>query len=441
MDTHYIRCVANFIKDLIPNCSINFEKIKGDLSPVFENSKCIVCNNGKKASFEIEDKKFLIYLQSISGEYTHKITVSRTNIQFSKIELKMLILIPKAIRSTNIMSKEEKIYQPQIIEAECAFEYFVISQIMRGTNQSRWGAPIHYLRLLQELTYQKYETNNCTSGFVCVKNTDQFLCDMKKTDKYKFIKFDKPIRIYNGFFDKPASYRYVDGRNSFYLCTRNENVEGIIYFKYPQEYSIIDRCVGSHIEELLSLNCCKWISYVGYSQDVVLFARYYSQIKWEKNKWHLREKEQIERILIERMLCENDFAHSITKVIFTLSELHMGSLILITQDKAPSVKGKIDNTLLGVSLYQAIKDMGYKELIKSNRILGLLSSDGLTVFNKNGDVIDCGSIIDLSGGNGQVTGGGRTQAASIASNYGISIKISEDGPISVFEKGSCILSL
>lgn len=85
--------------------------------------------------------------------------------------------------------------------------------------------------------------------------------------------------------------------------------------------------------------------------------------------------------------------------------------------------------------------MGYKELIKSNRILGLLSSDGLTVFNKNGDVIDCGSIIDLSGGNGQVTGGGRTQAASIASNYGISIKISEDGPISVFEKGSCILSL
>lgn len=441
MDTHYTKCVTDFIKDLIPNCTINYEKIKGDLPSVFSSPKCIVCNNGKKVSFEIEEKRFMVYLQSISGEYTHKITVSRTNMQFSKIELRMLILIPKAIRSTNIMSKEEKIYQSQIIEAECAFEYFVISQTMRGTNQSRWGAPIHYLRLLQELTYQKYETNNCTSGFVCVKNTDQFLCDMKKTGKYLFIKFEKSIKISNQFFDKPASYRYVDGRNSFYLCTRNENVEGIICFNNPQEYSIIERCAGRHIEELLSLNCCKWISYVGYSQDVVLYARRYSQIKWEKNKWHLREKEQIEKILIERMLCDNDFAHSITKVIFTLSELHMGSLILITQDKVPNIKGKIDNTLLGEALYQTIKNMGYKELIKTNRILGLLSSDGLTVFNKDGDVMDCGSIIDLAGGNGHVTGGGRTQAASIASNYGISIKISEDGPISVFEKGSCIMSI
>lgn len=441
MDTLYVKQVTYFIKKLVPNSEIAIEKLQDDLSEIFSSNRSITCNNGRKVTYELEDEKFLIYLQSISSKYVHKIIITREKIPFSKIEKKLLILVPKAIRSTNITSIEEKIYQPQIIEAECAFDYFVVSQIMRGTNQSHWGAPIHYLQLLQGLTYQKYETSNCTSGFICVKKVKEFLKQIEGNDRYKYIPFDKAIRISKDFFEKPASYRYVDGRNSFYLCSRNEHIEGIICFNYPQEYSIIDRCSGAYIQELLSVNYCKWISYVGYSQDVVLYARNYAQIKWEQNRWHLREKEQLEKILVEHMNCELDFAKSIVKVILTLSELHMGSLISFTCEKIPNVKGKIDNTVLGKSLYNTILNMDYKELIATNRILGLLSSDGLTVFSNVGKVLDCGSIIDLSGGACKITGGGRTQAAAVASHYGVAIKVSEDGPISVYEKGECIFAI
>ena len=282
MDSSYVNCIAKFIRDLIPSCKVNMFKVTEDLSSIYDDRRAIVCNNGKKVSFKIYEREFEVYLESLSNCYSHKIVVTKLDVDFSKAEKRLLSLIPKAIRSTNIMSTDQKIYQPQIIEAESAFHYFVIAQMMRGVNQTHWGAPIHYLRLLQGLTFQKYESNQCTSGFVCVKKIKEFLRGLDKNENYIYIPFEKPIRLSEKFFSKPASYRYVDGRNSFYLGSRNEHVEGIICIKEPQRYNIIDRCAGKHIEELLALDYCKWISYVGYSQDVVLYSRGYSQIKWEK---------------------------------------------------------------------------------------------------------------------------------------------------------------
>lgn len=444
METEYIKYIKDFIVEMIPNSNVYCKKININESDMISYKNKVLCNNGKPVYFEHDkdDREVTIFLENIAGSYIHQISIVRNIVPLSKIEMRVLALLINAIRSTNITTVDSKAYIPQIIEAKLSFGYFVIAQTMKGTNKSHWGAPIHYLQLLQQLTYQKYESHNCTSGFICVKNIRGFLQQLSKTVNYKYIPFDKTIKLTNSFFEKPASYRYVDGRNSFYLCSRNECVEGIVCFNYPQKYSIIDRCSGKHIEELLQMNFCKWIAYVGYNQDVVLYPRNYSQIKWEQNKWHLREKELIKERLITISWCNTDFASAITDVVMTLAELHMGSLILITSGKGPRNVGKIDTTTLGKELYFNIKREKYSELISSNRILGLLSSDGITVFNTEGEILDCGSIIDLSETiPKQVTGGGRTQAAAVASNHGIAIKVSEDGPISIFEKGVCVLSL
>lgn len=441
METQYLKNIADFIAKLLPNVSITNKKRKEDKLNVFGEKRGIICNNGKKVASKFNGNKFYIYLQSIARTEIHEMKVYKET-GFSRNEKKLLKTIQKAIRSTNITSANFLVYQPQIIEAGLSFPYFVISQLMRGKCEHNWGAPIHYLQLLQNLTFQRYENQKCTSGFVCVANVREFLSSLENKEVYKYIPFKKIIHITSSFFSKPAAYRYVDGRNSFYLCSRSEQVHGILTLNNPNQYNILERCSGEYLQDILSIEYCKWVSYIGYSNDVVLYAHNFPQLKWENNYWRLRDKEQLKEILVEQIKTEKLFADNITKTILTLSELHMGSLILITDGGIPETISKIDTTPLGKELYEGIYSASYRDLIDSNRILGLLSSDGLTVFNTKGIVIDCGSIINLSSENkSSIAGGGRTQAAIIASLYGIAIKVSEDGPITVYKNGECILKL
>lgn len=66
---------------------------------------------------------------------------------------------------------------------------------MRGDNESRWSSPMLYLRLLQNLTFQTYEENKCTSGFICVTDIKMFLAAIDKKGEYTFSEFVEPIFV------------------------------------------------------------------------------------------------------------------------------------------------------------------------------------------------------------------------------------------------------
>lgn len=59
----------------------------------------------------------------------------------------------------------------------------------------------------------------------------------------------------------------------------------------------------------------------------------------------------------------------------------------------------------------------------------------MTVFDTSGNLLDTGFIIDTSQARDVVTGGGRTTAASAASFFGKVVKVSQDGPIELYQDG------
>jgi hypothetical protein len=59
----------------------------------------------------------------------------------------------------------------------------------------------------------------------------------------------------------------------------------------------------------------------------------------------------------------------------------------------------------------------------------------MTVFNRSGRLMEAGFIFDTSYAREVVTGGGRTTAASAASYFGKVIKVSQDGPIELYQDG------
>jgi hypothetical protein len=74
-------------------------------------------------------------------------------------------------------------------------------------------------------------------------------------------------------------------------------------------------------------------------------------------------------------------------------------------------------------------------LKRSGELSRILSSDGLTLFNRKGELLNTGVIIDTSKAHDLVTGGGRTTAANAASHFGRVIKVSEDGPVELYFEG------
>lgn len=72
----------------------------------------------------------------------------------------------------------------------------------------------------------------------------------------------------------------------------------------------------------------------------------------------------------------------------------------------------------------------------------LASLDGAVVFGNNGDLLAYGAILEPKK-KGRITGteGSRTKAAIGSSNYGLSIKVSSDGDITVYVQGKELLAV
>jgi hypothetical protein len=58
--------------------------------------------------------------------------------------------------------------------------------------------------------------------------------------------------------------------------------------------------------------------------------------------------------------------------------------------------------------------------------LELLSMDGATILQQDGRIVTAGAILQVPGGS---AGGGRLAAAQAIAQYGVGIKVSQDGPI------------
>ncbi len=72
----------------------------------------------------------------------------------------------------------------------------------------------------------------------------------------------------------------------------------------------------------------------------------------------------------------------------------------------------------------------------------IASVDGAILLDKNFNILSFGEMINNSIPTPEVAeAGSRTLAAAKASVFGLSIKVSEDGDISIFEDGSPIIKL
>ncbi len=359
-------------------------------------------------------------------------------------EIKVLRLLPNTLTALSVQPGPRAIELSQRLAARQSLEdNWVAATLRRKLHAGNYWLQARLIYLLKELTFLRYEGNRCTSGFIFSSRPNLFIIKLQKEHQniITFSPYKQAIDIRDDLFNDPVTHRYVDGQNSWHMVDNNHILRGVIRLTQPSKFSIIDRENLFHTGHIVyKMPGRSFAASVGRMSTIDIVTSSGTTFIWQNNHWQFLDR-NLPISVLKMSRIDQGLAKILLKIIISLSRLRMGAAILIANsDDRPSTVGNIGESKLGSSLRNQVIGWSLIDLLKHNMVLKFLSSDGLTTINSQGQIIGCGDIIRLDP-KYQQSGGGRTQAIVTASNYGLSIKVSEDGPISFYLDGVCLLKM
>jgi hypothetical protein len=379
-----------------------------------------------------------------SGERYCCIEATRQSIPISRFEKSVLKHLPRTIESLHTGGMEHGPATGARIASQYSFSNLLITRCVRRTVTSTnlWG-PALVLTVLSDLAVMRYEGHPTVSGFLFAKEYSDYAASLD-TSLYEIYPFEHPIPLTRSIFSEPASYRYINGRNAFYVVDRNQLIHGTVHCNDPSRFNRLQRATHQHLQALLSTNRTRaWVAYVGDNDDVNVVQPNLTHLRLSKRRWRILDFDLLSSLLISHGVEDTTCDH-IMAAIRAISDMRMGTSILIPNDPnlRPQCIANIDASELGESLRAGISSRSVDDLLSRKALIGMLTSDGMTSISKTGTVLGTGEIVNLSkASESQVSGGGRTQACVAASRFGLVLKVSEDGPITAYQNGDELLRL
>jgi len=383
------------------------------------------------------------------GDQAAVLTLVRRQAAFTAAERDMLEICAGIIATMALGMDRLGMRTPTRLAARYAFEHLLIESLLRrGLRDPEAWAPPMLFGLLQELSLERYEGEPCRSGFVLAPNARRYLDEKRSRSPYRYQAFPEPQPLGVSFFEQPLSYRFVNGRDAFYLVDANADVHGVLRSQRPGKFSPSDRARHAHLAPLLrSEQEGVWVSFVGANENVDVVLPTGGHLRWNRLRWRLLDPAHL-RDPLRSAGFDARLIDTLCGALYRISDSRVGALVLIPDDprNRPPVAGSIDDSDLGAALLATFRRRHVRTLENADALIGMLTSDGLTTLSRSGRILDAGEIVDLSAGLAEVPearrpGGGRTAAGRIASMYGLAIKVSQDGPITVFRDGAEIITL
>lgn len=295
------------------------------------------------------------------------------------------------------------------------------------------------IHCFKNLAFQTYEGSPATTGLIVYRNRrnafEQGIADMK----YAFSPFEDVVRFGHDFFENPMAYRLADGERYIYASNIKMEVSGVIQIPVNRNNDSVSRSCHANVARLLRKSGSgAFAVFVNHSSELEALCRNEKIFLWRKGSWSLFDPD-IFALFLKKSLNKTSIT-ILTWAIYALSKMRVGTIVLVTDIERATLKTRTRGHVGGNEpsagpLMRNMKGRTIKTLKDNDELIGILASDGLTVFDKQGHLIDSGIIFDTSITPKVVVGGGRTTASSAASTLGKVIKVSEDGPIELYDDG------
>jgi len=314
-----------------------------------------------------------------------------------------------------------------------------VARSLRGDHRKAFWPIQQLIQLLKHLSYQRYEGKPATTGFLVHRTTPRLLSKMVRERNHSLIPLNPHEDISPHFFRNPLPYRIVDGTNLFFVANIQMQVTGVLrtsptvmpidieLLTQREIFSLVRR--AGHGAFAVTVN--------GASEIEVLVSPAKLLVR-RKGAWAIFDPD-----IFRSFLSGSIDAESIDELlwsVYALSKERLGTVVLIYSKGARNLAGLKKGSVggddpIGRLLIGRVRKRTIRDLKNAGILLRILSADGMTVFNERGRLMETGFIFDTSYAREVVTGGGRTTAASAASYFGKVIKVSQDGPIELYQNG------
>jgi len=317
-----------------------------------------------------------------------------------------------------------------------------VARSLRGDHRKGFWPIQQLIQLLKNLSYQRYEGKPATTGFIVHRTTPSLLNKLMRQRNHTLIPLQPHEDITPDFFHNPLPYRFVDGTNLFFVANIQMQVTGILRTTPTVMHTDIERLTQREIFSLVRrAGHGAFAVTVNEASEIEVLNSPATLLVRRKGAWAIFDPD-----IFRSFLAGSVDAESIDELLWTvyaLSKDRHGTVILIYNKGARKLallkKGSVGgDDPIGRLLISRVQKRTIAELKKAGILLRILSADGMTVFNKSGRLMEAGFIFDTSYAREVVTGGGRTTAASAASYFGKVIKVSQDGPIELYQEGRLV---
>lgn len=317
-----------------------------------------------------------------------------------------------------------------------------VARFLRG-DRSKGFWPIQQLiQVLKSLSYQRYEGKPATTGFIVYRTTQPVMRKLFRERHHTLIPVQPAQSVTARFFENPLAYRFVDGTNLFFLANIQMQVTGVLRTASSIVYTDVELLTQREIFSLVrNAGSGAFAVTVNSSSEIEVMINPDKLLVRRKGLWAIFDPNIFRAFLHESL--ELSAIDDLLWTVYALSKTRTGTVILIyggnVRQLAQLKKGSVGGgDPIGRLLIGRVKGRTVSELKQSGTLLRILSADGMTVFSSTGRLMETGFIIDTSHAQEVVIGGGRTTAASAASHFGKVIKVSQDGPIELYESGRLV---
>lgn len=409
------------------------------------NQKYEKHENQNEELVEIKDQKLYFY-ESKNSNNCFSVTVSKNFPKNNVNMLKMIYSEMLKIRHKNYDNSIKNKYD-SLQHLKKNYEYKLQKSLLDWFS----GSNVNLLGLIEQLEHWKEKT------YEGKKVPFAFLINPQSTQgEFNFMEFLEE-EFSATFSDGITSIIELDSKLDFLAFKSITNTEENVSHKLdntPYRFSqIIETFTKDKMAIFLLIN-----------GDIVLVKNCEILLVKREGKWLNFNKEVFKSIIYAELRSNKEsfldllneiylsaldvsFAHS-GGIIACVKEEKISSLIDSEKNKSP-ILDPLDN-LLPSNIVKTPKTFNSKEdkkrFLKRNFLLNiingenfltidrklrseLISMDGATILDFNGNVISVGAIIQNDSGS---YGGGRGAAAKKLSKYGFAIKISTDGYIEVY---------
>lgn len=384
-----------------------------------------ISENPRRGVYIINDHTAIILGRVLVGRVlTSVFAIKIENTYFSGMA-RVLNHFEAALASTLSKSQPNQLsYSPHRFGEELV-EFAVSQYFSKGSfDHNRFR---YVIQVFHKLANTRFEGRNFTTGLILTRSNYAFAEKRHHSREGKLFPLIKAQELSPANDVEKRFWYLADGQTSYFVANENFQIGNLFIASDPSrnlnsfvdDYSLSKTVKGT--DALFRVTSQSEFSITG-TEGI--------EFNFKEGRWRVRNLKEIARVLVSSLNVSEKFVQSFLYYVFYLSKRRMSSILWIPEN-SENVNGLLLNRNQLTKTPFSILERSHTQ-----SLLRLLSSDGASIFLKDGTLLSFGSVIDISQINVDgVKGTGESVSKLLASN-GVSVKISQDGTIKLYPGAS-----